>query len=407
MKRHHLLSRSLFTSLLLSSLAVQAADKPGSRNTLASAQKPPIAATVPNLEYLQLDSRIALDPRTGEVYQPGSGGNVGGSDPAPPPPEPAPIDFPYDYFDAEDQGDSTLNSYFLAQLSMGVYSDALTEADFEADMITKFAHQGIDPLGIDVRMHNASGTELAIFTIGQATVIVFRGTSSEGTLNPSADVNSDLLDVPISVDIGGKKCRIHKGFWTSSAAVYDWVLERALAAHLAGQKIILTGHSLGAARATVTAFRLLYEDGIPIQSLQTFGSPKVGDGNFKAMCGNTGAEGIRLSEVTERFVVLGDPATTFPDKEAIGFNLAGPIWVHYVHVGRTHNILPVSGQFEISFDSGEIFFLPLPSQWYDFVTGEGDSEHMWYDDALLEEVLEDPAYNAIGDLLLENEMVEQ
>jgi len=106
--------------------------------------------------------------------------------------------------------------------------------------------------------------------------------------------------------------------------------------------------------------------------------------------------------------VIGDPATTFPDKE---FQLGpGPWKVKYAHVGHTHNIFPVNGNagtFEMMPNSGEIFFIPTPSQWIGFLTGAGSSEHMWYDDALLDEVINDDNYLEIKELILEHESVVQ
>lgn len=369
-------------------------------------------------ESLNLASEIEImiDPRTGEVItssgrtSSSTGSQTNSNDE--PTASSEPVYRPYDFFDPQDTGTSSLNSYFLAQLSMGVYSTALTETDFERDLIFRFEPQGILEDNIAVRMHMVSGAEAAAFRIGDATVIAFRGTSAEGTQVPDADAESDLLDVPIKISVNNKECRVHQGFWESTDSIYDWVENIARSAHNAGRKVFLTGHSLGGARATVAAFRLHYEDNIPVQSLQTFGSPKVGDANFRAMFFNHGAGGVRLVDVTERFVVLGDPATTFPDKESIWDDQWKlPVVVYYEHVGNTHNILPLTGtnssHYDIMFDSGEIFFVPTASQWIGFLSGAGDNEHMLYDDALLHEVINDPAYIELKDMLIEHESVEQ
>lgn len=398
---------------ILASTSGQAARAADARDLTkqASASKPSVETQY--LDDVTSQVRLTIDPRTGEVTTsktPSGGGthpSSGNSEPA----AEAPTLLPYDFFDANDTGTSTLNSYFLSQLSMGVYSQALSGTAFRQDMIDKFTPQGIPASGIDVIMDAISGSEAAAFRIGDATVIAFRGTSAEGTLSPDQDVETDLLDIPMLIKVNNKECRVHKGFWESTDAIYDWILGHARGAHNAGRKVILTGHSLGAARATVAAFRLHYEDGIPVQTLQTFGSPKVGDISFKSMCGDVGPGGVKLAEVTERFVVLGDPATTFPDKESVWEKWKLPFIVSYEHVGNTHNINPLTGthssHYEIFFDSGEIFFVPTASQWIGFLTGVGDNEHMLYDDALLHEVINDPQYIAIKDLLIQYESIEQ
>ncbi len=412
------MTRAIFPVVFTICLAIlsptaSAAERRDLENSKESTQKIDSIATVNDL--IRVTGRVIYDPRTGETRyvedtsKPSAGSRGGNTDSGESPEETVEI-LPFDLFFADDDGTSTLNSYFLSQLSMGVYGKADTEEGFRDEMIALFEPQGIKSWNIHVKMDHDSGSEVAVFDIGDATVIAFRGTSGEGTTNPGVDQEVDLLDVPLKLKLNEKECRIHQGFWDSTDAVYDWVFDQALSAHISGQKIFLTGHSLGAAKATVAAVRLHYEDGIPVQSLQTFGSPKVGDKDFRSLCADIGTDGVKLAEVTQRFVVLGDPATTFPEKEAIGFNLLGPIWVFYHHVGITHTIHPLnadSSTFEIWFDSGEIGFTPYPWQWAAFLTGKGDSEHMWYDDALLEEVVDDPTLIEFKDLIVEHASVVQ
>jgi len=130
----------------------------------------------------------------------------------------------------------------------------------------------------------------------------------------------------------------------------------------------------------------------------TFGSPKAGDEDFTAIFHDTGAGGWSLQSATTRFVVHGDPATTFPEKEQIGLNyLTG--WVYYAHVGSPITIFPEGNGIDFWIEPGQSSFVPSTAQWYGFLTGAGHSEHMWYDDALWKEVTEDPQYNPIQALL--------
>ena len=353
---------------------------------------------------IEMNKMIRIDPRTGEVIKTTegkTGGHSGSTRDSSSTPEQTPPQ-PYDYFDGYG---ANLTSYFLSELAMGVYSQATNEDLFLQDLTERFEPRGIEPQNIEVMMDDDLGTELAVFTIGNCTVISFRGTSGEGTKKPKIDQEIDLMDYPIGVNIGGKTCRIHEGFWISTDIVYDWVLEKAEEAHEAGRKVILTGHSLGGAKATVAALRLHYVDDIPVTMLQTFGSPKVGDVDFKNRFNDVGANDIKLAEVTERFVVIGDPATTFPHKELVSFY---PFVIYYHHVGTTHSIFTENldaDQFDIQFSSGEIFFTPSPFQWNAFLSGGG--EHMWYDDALFWEIVGDQTYWWIHGMLFDHESIEQ
>ncbi|MEM7312097.1 MAG: lipase family protein, partial [Planctomycetota bacterium] len=269
---------------------------------------------------------------------------------------------PYDLFDPDD-GDWLVNSYLFADLSMKVYSGVHTEGQFKSDLVNKLAGQGIESIDIDVKMDANSGTEAAIFNIGNHVVFSFRGTSNEGhiNINPYVDGITDLNDDPTLVEINNKEFHVHLGFWDSTNAVFPWVLDRAMEAHLAGKKIWFTGHSLGGARATIAAMRLHYAAWIPVEGLITFGSPKVGDSNFQSFMNEKGPGDVRLAQRTERFVVMGDPATTFPDAEQKGINvLTG--WVKYGHVGLPYTIQAYGNGTSFDMEQKEAYFEPTVAQ---------------------------------------------
>jgi hypothetical protein len=398
-----------WASLLnLCCLAVSAAE-PRDLTRRTSERTP--ALTTPS-DLILFTHRIIIDPQTGEVTTVKVPTTSDEPTPATTTDEPAEeepdVQLPFDYFDTEDQGDSPLNSYLLSQLSMGVYSQAMNEEDFEADLINKFEPQGIDPSNIDAIMEPNWGTEAAAFYVKDATIIAFRGTSGEGTEDEGLDLEVDFMVRPVGVEVDGKPMRVHEGFWKSSEAVYGWVLEHALIADEDGRKLFLTGHSLGGAKATITAMRLHYELGIEVHSLQTFGAPRVGDKDFQLMCNDYGPNDVKLAEVTERFVVNGDPAPMFPSSAAVD-KWYGE-WVEYVHIGNMHTITPLNDQgtaFDIIFDSGIGDYIPATDATWGFVGGLGNTEHMWYDDALLLEVVNDPSYIDLKDMLLLFEFVVQ
>jgi pimeloyl-ACP methyl ester carboxylesterase len=95
--------------------------------------------------------------------------------------------------------------------------------------------------------------------------VVFRGTQ----ITSPADPLADILAFPVRWQGAG---RVHWGFWTAyrsiRKAIEAWLPEGP------GRRLVITGHSLGAAMATLMA--ALHEDSV----LVTFGSPRVGNRAF-------------------------------------------------------------------------------------------------------------------------------
>lgn len=97
--------------------------------------------------------------------------------------------------------------------------------------------------------------------------LAYRGTQPDKV----KDLASDAHFAPTAWPGPG---RVHSGFLaveqSLSGQVDLWLRDRR------GARLVITGHSLGAAMATVTAAR------IPEAELVTIGSPRVGDSDFKA-----------------------------------------------------------------------------------------------------------------------------
>ncbi len=168
---------------------------------------------------------------------------------------------------------------------------ALARVDFE---LVGFFDQG------PVQGFLAQGPETA--------VLAFRG--SDAPLDWMTNLNA----APGTWDGTGM---VHRGFAAALAPVWPDIeedLEQILQAP--GRPLLITGHSLGAALATLTASL------VPAARLITFGSPKVGDADFCAT--------IRQAE---RYVNNLDVVCRLP----LG-NL--PLVKVYRHVGRLHYIGP-------------------------------------------------------------------
>ena len=118
------------------------------------------------------------------------------------------------------------------------------------------------------------GTECYLARSDTFAIVAFRGTQPDDW--------SDLFDIarffPVAWDVG----HVHGGFAEALEAVWR-PLEAALDSLPGGCPVWFTGHSLGAALASLAAFRRRSQAG----GLYTFGSPRVGDGVFAAALDRT------------------------------------------------------------------------------------------------------------------------
>jgi hypothetical protein len=145
------------------------------------------------------------------------------------------------------------------------------------------------------------GTQVLVAGGGGRAFVAFRGTDDPKALWRD-------LEVPFEPwKMGG---RVHAGFAKYLSPVCEAV--RQVVEALAGDDLVFTGHSLGAAAATLT------ESLWPGATLCTFGSPRVGDADFAATV---------PAERVDRFVDCCDKVCQVPP-EGLG----------YVHVGALRYI---------------------------------------------------------------------
>lgn len=146
------------------------------------------------------------------------------------------------------------------------------------------------------------GTQCYIAHNAQLAIVAFRGTQPDDW--------HDLFDisrfVPIRWDVG----RVHEGF----AAALDQVWRRLHAALLALPgtcRIWLTGHSLGAALASLTAVRI----GNHASGVYTYGAPRVGNAAFASRINDTFRH-TSIRYVNDHDVVthVPPPEFGFPDR---------------------------------------------------------------------------------------------
>jgi hypothetical protein len=163
---------------------------------------------------------------------------------------------------------SLVNAWWLAETSTLVYAD-------ETYVRQQFSRAGLK----HIKFFGKLSTQCFIASNGQFAIVAFRG--SEGwKLNERFDPWQVVADWTTDFDIrlsewvrGG---RVHRGFRDALEEVWADIFPYMKKLADQGCKIWLTGHSLGAALATLAADR--FQD---VQGLYTFGSPRVGDREFQ------------------------------------------------------------------------------------------------------------------------------
>jgi triacylglycerol lipase len=145
----------------------------------------------------------------------------------------------------------------------------------------RFAYQNRDDIkaasekwGFD-KFHFFDNNETQAFIAGNSELIIlaFRGTEPSKLKDVLAD--ADVFKIE---ELGG---RIHKGFYKALQFVWEDVSQKIAEFQDNSQSILISGHSLGAALATLAAAQLQQDKGILANSIYTFGSPRVGDETFR------------------------------------------------------------------------------------------------------------------------------
>ncbi|RBP45105.1 lipase (class 3) [Roseimicrobium gellanilyticum] len=174
-------------------------------------------------------------------------------------------------FDADATSYSEVNASWLADASLLAYSEE------------SVVHEVYRKAGFaEVTTLNGHRTQAYIASSRDVTIVSFRGTrvakrfSSEEFKNVIADWITDLRFALAESSHGGF---VHLGFKDALGEIWEPLLDSIMSLQRDDPKrpIWMTGHSLGAALATLAAARLGHVKGV-----YTFGSPRVGDAGFHA-----------------------------------------------------------------------------------------------------------------------------
>jgi len=143
---------------------------------------------------------------------------------------------------------------------------------YETRLPEKIARVG-DKLGLDAvsSFQQPAKTTLPLSSThgvvgikGEATIIAFAGTDPLNLFNWVSDFY-----------LGRSGEEVHQGFVDAAAAVWDEIGDVVSKSAADGRALIITGHSLGAAIALVTADRARKERDLDRVEIYVFGSPRV------------------------------------------------------------------------------------------------------------------------------------
>ena len=192
---------------------------------------------------------------------------------------PANVLEPYAFFESVSEhplqpADTALNlrnAWWMADAALLAYSK-------EADVRKAFDDAGMMADIVDFK--GVHSTQAYVIAMPDAIVVTFRGTQVDDFLSSVLDFAVDAHFLPKPNSHGHL---VHAGFLAALSEVWTRV-----AAHLKAEQakrprpLWLTGHSLGAALATLAADLCTDDPAFGLRGVYTFGSPRVGDRNLAA-----------------------------------------------------------------------------------------------------------------------------
>lgn len=237
-------------------------------------------------------------------------------------------------------------------------------------------------------------TQAFIFRTDECMVLAFRG--SQEIRDWYTNFNTQLRNFTIrkagKTTLSSYKGSVHTGFFLGWASIEKAVLAQIQrwekVSEKKGQKLpplLITGHSLGGALATMAAASL-HENGIDVAGLYTFGQPRVGDLRFTRQLNRN------LENKVFRFVNNNDVVPHIPPP----FSLRNPLRL-YGHLGTVRYFnskgLLIANYKAINrlLDSLFGFSKSLFESSFDLIADHGMPYYISYLNKALEEELKDKA----------------
>jgi triacylglycerol lipase len=168
------------------------------------------------------------------------------------------------------------------------------------------------------RFFSKRETQAFVIANDKMIVVAFRGTEPGKLRDWLTDVDLTLVDGPVG--------KVHDGFNRALTYVYQDVRQTIAEFQTKGQSLWFTGHSLGAALATLAVAKLRHEEDKPVYGLYTFGQPRTGDRTFER---NFNAD---FKSRAFRFVNNNDIVPRVPPRE-LGYSHVGT-FLHFDSAGN-------------------------------------------------------------------------
>ena len=165
------------------------------------------------------------------------------------------------------------------------------------------------------------GTQAFVCGNARTVVLAFRGTEPDKLIDWVSDVKVRREKGPVG--------KVHRGFKGALNRIWPAVSAYVSTIRTHNQKIWITGHSLGAALATLAAARMEIVDGVSVQGLYTFGHPRTGDEDFAVGCD------AALPGRAYRFVNNNDVVPRLPPRK-MGYSHIGR-FVYFTRKGKVSN----------------------------------------------------------------------
>jgi hypothetical protein len=233
---------------------------------------------------------------------------------------------------AETHPDDTI-AHVMAVCSAYAYSEVATVATMMARMGLEENHCVMIDEYVDA-MFITSTSFLVQSKDGRVVILCYRGTPPTSLITWLTDANIDPTHIDIRSPGGSGECYVHSGFYRNVRSTrYEILnaLERAIGGHsvrpgggmLANelQALYITGHSLGAASASMLAMMLVAEPAYrqPIVSrlkaVYTFGGPMIASPELARDCNRHDF----LRERVIRYVYDNDVVPQLPPKASDPF----------------------------------------------------------------------------------------
>jgi len=254
----------------------------------------------------------------------------------------------YTYFEDKDHYPFVPDANTFALANAGWLSDfALLAYGDEGFIKDKFQRSGLTDAGFQIKFFSGDTTQCFVAHNAHFVVLAFRGTEIDNFMGAFEDWMGNFDFMLVDDESGGP---VHRGFRKNLAEV--WLdqnsvpgLKTYLGELLAPRTrtLWITGHSLGAALATLAAERCVRDGGFVVNGVYTFGSPRVGGPGFKQLYEASG-----LDSCTYRFVNNVDVCPLIPPGD------------EYAHVGQLKLIGP-DGSLQENLTTAPDAGAPLPA----------------------------------------------